>query len=218
MRPRSSRFMISAASPKDFPAPDPSLPEIAIAGRSNVGKSSLINALCGSDLARTSRTPGRTRLINWFRVEPAKGAPLALVDLPGYGYAQVDKAMRESWRPLIESYLEKRDVLRAVVLLVDIRRGAEDEELDFAPWLLARNITVIPVLTKADKLGKAQRQPIAAKLTKDLGKGPALAKPILFSAHENLGLDDLWRAIGKAVEGKTAEGKAGAGKPMSGPE
>jgi GTP-binding protein len=212
MRPRSARFIISAAAPKDFPPPDPALPEVAIAGRSNVGKSSLINALCGSDLARTSRTPGRTRLINWFRVEPAKGGPLALVDLPGYGYAQVDKAMRESWRPLIESYLEKRDGLRAVVLLVDIRRGAEDEELDFAPWLLQRNITVIPVLTKADKLGKAQRQPIAAKLARDLGKGPALAKPILFSAHENLGLDDLWRAIGKA-----AERPAGGGKATSGP-
>ena len=172
---------------------------MAIAGRSNVGKSSLINALCGSDLARTSRTPGRTRLVNWFRVDPAKGGPLALVDLPGYGYAQVDKSMRESWRPLIESYLDKREVLKAAVPLVDIRRGAEDEELDFAPWLLERNITVIPVLTKADKLGKAQRQPLAAKLQKDLGKGPSLTRPILFSAHENLGLDDLWRAILKSV-------------------
>jgi len=142
--------------------------------------------------------------VNWFRVEPAKGPVLALVDLPGYGYAAVDKAMRESWRPLIESYLGERDVLRAVVLLVDIRRGAEDEELDFAPWLLQRNITVIPVLTKADKLGKAQRQPIAAKLLKDLGKGPSLLKPILFSAHENLGLDDLWRAILKAASPKPA--------------
>ncbi|MBZ0233646.1 MAG: ribosome biogenesis GTP-binding protein YihA/YsxC [Deltaproteobacteria bacterium] len=198
-RPRSAKFVVSAAAPKDFPPADAALPEVAIAGRSNVGKSSLINALCGADLARTSRTPGRTRLINWFRVEPAKGGPLALVDLPGYGYAQVDRSMRESWRPLIESYLEGRSALRAVVLLVDIRRGAEDEELDFAPWLLARNITVIPVLTKADKLGKAQRQPIAAKLQKDLGKGPALARPILFSAHEGLGLDELWRAIARAA-------------------
>ncbi|HUQ04682.1 MAG TPA: ribosome biogenesis GTP-binding protein YihA/YsxC [Kofleriaceae bacterium] len=203
MRPRSAKFIISAAAPKDFPAPDAAMPEVAIAGRSNVGKSSLINALCGSDLARTSRTPGRTRLVNWFRVDPAKGGPLALVDLPGYGYAQVDKSMRESWRPLIESYLDQRSVLKAVVLLVDIRRGVENEELDFAPWLLARNITVIPVLTKADKLGKAQRQPIAAKLQKELGKGPALTRPILFSAHENLGLDDLWRAILKAVHSPT---------------
>jgi GTP-binding protein len=198
MRPRSARFVISAASPKDFPAPG--LPEVAIAGRSNVGKSSLINALCAADLARTSRTPGRTRLVNWFEVQPAKGGPLNLVDLPGYGYAQVDKAMRESWRPLIERYLDGRDVLKAVVLLVDIRRGAEDEELDFVPWLLQRGMTVIPVLTKADKLGKAQRQPVVAKLARDLGSVPGLKKPILFSAQDGIGLDDLWRAIGKAVE------------------
>ena len=205
MRPRSARFIISAASPKDFPRPG--LPEVAIAGRSNVGKSSLINALCANDLARTSRTPGRTRLLNWFEVHPAKGAPLNLVDLPGYGYAAVDKAMRQSWRPLIESYLDGRDVLKAVVLLVDIRRGAEDEELDFAPWLLERGLTVIPVLTKADKLGKAQRQPIVAKLTRDLGGaagGPRLKKPIMFSANEGIGLDDLWRAIGKSVEAASA--------------
>jgi GTP-binding protein len=198
MRPRSARFVISAASPKDFPKPG--LPEVAIAGRSNVGKSSLINALCANDLARTSRTPGRTRLLNWFEVQPAKGVPLNLVDLPGYGYAAVDKSMRQSWRPLIESYLDGRDVLEAVVLLVDIRRGAEDEELDFAPWLLGRGLTVIPVLTKADKIGKAQRQPVVAKLARDLGSAPALKKPILFSAQEGIGLDDLWRAIGKAVE------------------
>ncbi len=197
MRPRSAKFLVSAAAPKDFPVVDDALPEVAIAGRSNVGKSSLINALCGADLARTSRTPGRTRLLNWFRIEPAKGAPLALVDLPGYGYAKVDRSMRESWRPLIESYLQDRRALRAVVLLVDIRRGAEEEELDFAPWLMARNIKVIPVLTKADKLGKAQRQPIVARLQQDLGKGPLLARPILFSAHEGLGLEELWRAIDK---------------------
>ncbi len=200
MRPRSSRFIISAASPRDFPAVD--LPEVAIAGRSNVGKSSLINALCAADLARTSRTPGRTRLINWFHVEPTKGRPLALVDLPGYGYAQVDKAMRDSWRPLIESYLDGRTTLRAVVLLFDIRRGAQHEELDFAPWLLERGYTVIPVLTKADKVGKAQRQPLVAQLARELGTAASLRKPILFSAQEGLGLDDLWRAIGKAAEAR----------------
>jgi GTP-binding protein len=199
MRPKSARFIISAASPKDFPAPG--LPEVAIAGRSNVGKSSLINALCAHDLARTSRTPGRTRLLNWFEVLPAKGKAMNLVDLPGYGYAAVDKNMRQSWKPLIESYFEGRDVLKAVVLLIDIRRGVEDEELDFAPWLLQRGLTVIPVLTKADKLGKAQRQPIVAKLARDLaGHGTGLKKPVLFSAQDNIGLDDLWRAIGKAVE------------------
>jgi GTP-binding protein len=198
MRPRSARVIISAASPKDFPAPG--LPVVAIAGRSNVGKSSLINALCGTDLARTSRTPGRTRLLNWFAVHPAKGGPMNLVDLPGYGYAAVEKSMRESWRPLIESYLKDRDVLKAVVLLIDIRRGAEDQELDFAPWLQQRGVSVIPVMSKADKLGKAQRQPLVEKLHRALGSGDKLKRPVLFSAHENLGLDELWKVIGKAVE------------------
>lgn len=201
MRPRSAKFIISAANPQYFPAPG--LPEVAIAGRSNVGKSSLINKLCADDLARTSRTPGRTRLVNWFEVHPAKGGPLNLVDLPGYGYAAVDKSMRKSWKPLIESYLEGRHVLKAVVLLVDIRRGAEDEELDFTPWLLSKGLAVIPVMTKADKVSKSQRLPILSKLSRDLGHAPGLRKPILFSAQENLGVDELWKSIGKAVEAAT---------------
>ena len=126
----AARFVTSAAQPSDFPPP--SLPEIAVVGRSNVGKSSLINALVGQpSLARTSRTPGRTRLVNWFEID----GRFFLVDLPGYGYAEVSQAMRESWRPLIEGYLTGRTSLAGVLLLIDIRRGVQDEELDFAPWL-----------------------------------------------------------------------------------
>src|SRR5262249_55673621 len=127
----AARFVTSAASPEQFPPAD--LPELAVVGRSNVGKSSLINALVGKDLAKTSRTPGRTRLVNWFEVTATR--PFHLVDLPGYGYAEVSRAMRDSWRPLIESYLGNRATLAGVLLLVDIRRGAQDEELDFVPWL-----------------------------------------------------------------------------------
>jgi len=196
MRPRSARFVVSAARPADFPAPE--LPEIAFAGRSNVGKSSLINTLTGhAGLARTSRTPGRTRLLNWFRVEPARGQPVAFVDLPGYGYAAVDRDMRASWRPLIEAYLDGRATLRAVVLLIDIRRGAQAEEIDFLPWLVERGTTVIPVLTKADKLGKAQRMPVVARVRRELGLS---RDPLLFSAQDRLGIDELWRAIHRAVE------------------
>src|SRR5215468_2913141 len=129
----AARFVISAAQPSEFPAP--SWPEIAVVGRSNVGKSSLINALVGQPgLARTSRTPGRTRLINWFAIDER----FFLVDLPGYGYADVSQALRDSWRPLIEGYLAERTSLAGVLLLIDIRRGVQDEELDFAPWLAER--------------------------------------------------------------------------------
>src|SRR6185503_13845142 len=147
-----ARFVISASKPSEFPPP--SLPEIAVVGRSNVGKSSLINALTGQDgLARTSRTPGRTRLVNWFEVN----GKFQLVDLPGYGYAEVSREMRESWRPLIENYLSERKTLAGVLLLIDVRRGVQDEELDFVPWLEAKQTPIVVALTKSDKLAKNKR-------------------------------------------------------------
>ncbi len=195
MRPRAASFVTSATKPAEFPPGD--LPEIAFAGRSNVGKSSLINALAGvSGLARTSRTPGRTRLLNWFRIELARSnagvSAVHFVDLPGYGFAEVDRALRASWRPLLESYLGQRPALKVVALLVDLRRGLEDEERDFVPWLRQRGLAVVPVLTKADKLGKAARAPIAARVKAELGLSRA---PVLFSAQERLGVDELWRAL-----------------------
>jgi GTP-binding protein len=187
-----AHFVTSASKPEEFPPPR--LPEIAVVGRSNVGKSSLINALVAqTGLARTSRTPGRTRLANWFEVDGA----FCFVDLPGFGYAAVDRGMRESWRPLIETYLAKRETLRGVLLLVDVRRGPEDEESDFVPWLAEREIPLVVALTKADKLAKNKRMLEIGKAKRAL----ALKRdPIPVSATTGDGIDVVWRALRKLVE------------------
>jgi len=180
-------FLTSAAQPSDFPPP--SLPEVAVVGRSNVGKSSLINTLVGQPgLARTSRTPGRTRLVNWFAIEDR----FYLVDLPGYGYAQVSQATRESWRPLIERYLAERTSLAGVLLLIDIRRGVEDEEQDFVPWLEQRAMPVVVALTKADKLAKHKRQ---LEVTRARAALALRRDPLAVSATSNEGIEPLWRAV-----------------------
>lgn len=182
-----ARFVTSAAENRQFPPEN--LPEVAVVGRSNVGKSSLINALTGqSGLARTSRTPGRTRLINWFEID----GKFHLVDLPGYGYAEVSRDMRESWRPLIESYLAERKSLAGVLLLIDVRRGVQDEELDFVPWLEARETPIVVALTKADKLAKNKRMLEVGKAKKQLG---LRRDPFAVSAQTGEGIDALWRAI-----------------------
>jgi GTP-binding protein len=187
----SAKFITSAAKPADFPPGR--LPELAVVGRSNVGKSSLINALVGQQgLARTSRTPGRTRLLNWFEVD----GRFNLVDLPGYGYAAVDRDMRAGWQPLIEEYLSRRDVLAGVLLLIDVRRGPEDEELDFVPWLEGKKIPIVVALTKADKLPKNKRMLEVAKAKKTLG---LKRDPFAVSAQDGDGIDPLWRALDKLV-------------------
>ncbi|ACY18074.1 ribosome biogenesis GTP-binding protein YihA/YsxC [Haliangium ochraceum] len=198
MKPKSAEFVTSAAKPSQFPAP--TLPEIAFAGRSNVGKSSLINTLVDiAGLARTSRTPGRTRLVNWFQIVPAKGKPMLFVDLPGYGYAKVPTAMRASWRPLIEDYLSDRATLRALVVLIDARRGAQEEEIDLLDWLRSAEVPAITVVTKADKLSKNKRKPAAAEIQRDLG---LRRPPILFSSLSGDGLNDLWQAIARKVSAR----------------
>jgi len=182
-----AHFLTSAAQPSEFPPP--SLPEVAVVGRSNVGKSSLINTLVGQDgLARTSRTPGRTRLVNWFVIDDR----FHLVDLPGYGYAEVSRATRESWRPLIEGYLSGRKTLAGVVLLIDIRRGVQDEELDFIPWLAERNMPVVVALTKADKLAKNKRMLEIGRAKQALS---VKKDPLTVSVLSNEGIEPLWRAI-----------------------
>ncbi len=192
-RPRVE-LVVSAAAKAAFPPP--SLPEIAVVGRSNVGKSSLINSLVEQDVAHTSRTPGRTRLINWFRVH-SKSGPFFLVDLPGYGFAKVPRGMKASWQPLIESYLTDRKTISAVLLLIDIRRGVEAEELDFVPWLVNAGIDVIPVLTKSDKLAKNRRVPVQTEVRRALELS---RQPLAVSAQTGDNIDELWRMMTAATK------------------
>ncbi len=190
MKARSATFIASAPTAASFPPPG--APEIAFAGRSNVGKSSLLNVVCGvNQLARTSSTPGRTRALNWFAVVPPKGPDLAFVDLPGFGYAKVPHDMRDSWRPLIANFVE-RPSLKLFIVLVDLRRGPEKEEAELFDWLDQLGIPSLLVLTKADKLSKSQRNLAAREHGKVLRRpSPALT----FSALSGDGVPELWRAI-----------------------
>ncbi len=170
-------------------------PEIAIAGRSNVGKSSLINAVCvRRALARTSRTPGRTQRVNLFDMRLIPGGELRLVDLPGYGHARVPRAVRDTFGPMIERYLLGRRSLRAVALLVDARRDPDEDSINFALWLNAQGLHVEVIVTKVDKVPRNRR----AAMLEGLRVAFSLAKrPIATSASTSEGIDELRRKIGQ---------------------
>jgi len=194
MRPVRAELVVTAARPADFPAAG--LPEIAFLGRSNVGKSSLLNRLARRrGLARTSGTPGKTRLVNFFRVDLEGGPAPALlfVDLPGYGYARVSRAERAGWQRLVEGYLAERRMLRAAVLLQDLRRDLSEDETLLLAWLAERRIPALVALTKADKLAPMQR----ARRVRALGASIGLPadRVVTPSSESGLGIDALWRAI-----------------------
>ncbi|HVV50307.1 MAG TPA: ribosome biogenesis GTP-binding protein YihA/YsxC [Polyangia bacterium] len=182
-------------------------PEIAIAGRSNVGKSTLLNRLAGRrGLARTSKTPGRTRGLVMFALRLGRGAPvgeLRLIDLPGYGYAQVSRSERNAWQPLIEGYTRRRRSLALFVILVDARRGIEDEERQLYEWLGTENVPAQIVFTKVDKLSATERGLLKQQSRKVFGR----RGPILVSSDTGEGLADLWGAIWEAA------GARGDGQP-----
>jgi GTP-binding protein len=184
----SAEFVAAAGSPAQCPREG--LPEAAFAGRSNVGKSSLINTLVRRNkLARTSSTPGRTRTINFFRVN----GQYMFADLPGFGYARVPREQRRQWRSMVESYLAERDELRAVVLIMDLRRAPGEDERKLIGFLTAHGIPPLLVATKADKLGANQRVKPLRELGRALGMAPD--QIILFSAATGEGVDELWKRL-----------------------
>ncbi len=189
----NASFLTSAREPAQFP--NDSGREVAVAGRSNSGKSSAINALVGRrNLARTGKTPGRTQLINFFGV----GEDRRLVDLPGYGYAKVPESVRRSWRHLLESYFRRRRSLVGLLVTVDIRRGLNELDGVMLEWAQASGIPATVLLTKADKLSRGAAQSHHLKLAAEL---PETVNALPFSATRRLGIEEararltgwLWR-------------------------
>jgi GTP-binding protein len=192
MKVLSAEFVKSATKPSEYPPGN--LPEVAIAGKSNVGKSSLINTLVNrKNLAKTSSQPGRTQTLNFFRVN----GDLSLVDLPGYGFAKAPLEVRKAWKPMVETYLQTREAIRLVILILDSRRGLSPDDSTLLDWLDYHSIRTLIVLTKADKLSQFER----ARQKKALAGSRLLEGRTLlfFSALTGEGKDDLWGLIQKAV-------------------
>jgi GTP-binding protein len=198
MKILSAEFVTSAAS--HFQLPRHQRPEIAVAGRSNVGKSSLINCLLGRrGLARVSGVPGRTQLLNVFLVNQA----FYLVDLPGYGYAKVPDTVRQAWGPMVEEFLTSARDLRAVILLLDARRGVTEGDLRMKRFLDDVSLCCVPVLTKIDKLRRTARD----ALVRDVAGALGLSDPrevITFSARSAEGREAVLAAIAARVKGDRA--------------
>ena len=187
MKIKSAGLLESAAGANQFP--DLVMPEIAFAGRSNVGKSTLINSLLTrKKLVKTSSTPGKTRLINFFLINEI----FCLVDLPGYGFAKVPAEMRESWRKLIETYLSRRDNLRGVVLIIDIRHGPTAQDRQLKSWLDFHRRPMLVVASKSDKLSRGKCASQLQKIKKDL---ELTQLPLPHSSQNKEGRGQIWKAL-----------------------
>lgn len=193
MKVNQAEFIISAVGPSQYP--EDALPEIALAGRSNVGKSSLINCMISrKNLARTSSQPGKTQTLNYYKINQ----DLYFVDLPGYGYAKVSKTKREQWGKFIESYLMNRETLRLVMQLVDLRHPPSKDDQAMYEWLRHNDVPVIVIATKADKIPKS-RWPKHIKIVREtLGMDKGV-QPLMFSSELGLGKDELWGILEQAI-------------------
>ncbi len=190
MKILSADFVISAAVPRQFPSD--SKPQIAFAGRSNVGKSSIINTLLHrKNLVKTSSTPGKTQLINFFIIN----TQFYFVDLPGYGYARVPQVVTDAWAPMIEGYLKNSPALRAVVVLLDVRRTPDERDTRLLEWLRQYDIPAICALTKADKLNR-QESELARR---DVLERLKLSDLLITSAKGGQGIKELWGEISKRL-------------------
>jgi GTP-binding protein len=186
---RELEFLGGMASPRGW-RPETTLPEVAFAGRSNVGKSSLINTLLRrSKAARVSNTPGRTREINFFKINDQ----FVLVDLPGYGYARISKDRKAEWKPMIESYLSTTPNLRGIVQLLDVRHDPTNDDLQMFDFLAQTGVPTMVVMTKTDKLSKAQAATRIRAITASLGLEDDQVIP--FSAETGEGRDDLAESV-----------------------
>jgi len=185
----SAEFVKSAVWPPQYPLA--TMPEIAFVGRSNVGKSSLMNTLVGRrKLAKTSNTPGRTQLINFFTVNGS----ISFVDLPGYGFAKVSQSIKKDWGDMMDAYLRERQNLAMVIFILDIRRDPSEDDLSLRDWLEHYRIPYISILTKADKLSNNQAIVRKKLIEKSLGTN-VQKKTILFSAKTQKGKEELWQFL-----------------------
>jgi GTP-binding protein len=185
----SAEFVAAASNPSHYP--EGNLPEVAFVGKSNVGKSSLINRLVQrKGLARTSRTPGCTQQILFFNINDG----ISFVDLPGYGFAKVPQSVKREWGPMIETYLKERSALKLVIFIIDIRRDPSAEDFGLIDWLHFYSIPHVFVLTKTDKLSRSQAKARESVIKKHLTKGLP-AETVLFSAKTGEGKDNVWKVI-----------------------
>jgi GTP-binding protein len=198
---KTAEYETSAVKPGQYPMGD--LPEMAFAGRSNVGKSSLINCLLQrKKLVRISRTPGLTRMINFFRINDA----FYFVDLPGYGFARVPEKIRAQWKPMVETYLLGRKTLRGIVHIMDVRHLPTQDDLRLWTWLQNRHIPAIPVLTKADKVTQGKRISQMKAAAQSLGL--PLERVVLFSSVTHLGREQLMEVIQALLDLPTEDASA----------